>query len=75
MVHGQSAEGEVMKLYLIYEKKVVSDSSGTPRSFETRKAAGNFRRNNSLFGCDLTTDISEISGRHRVNPKPNRPSR
>jgi hypothetical protein len=58
-----------MKLYIIYEKKVVSDSGGNPRSFERRQAAHNFIRTHQLFGAEITTDIEGISGRHRVNPK------
>lgn len=58
-----------MTLYIIYMKKVVSDSSGEPRKFDTRGKAHRFMKKHLLFGAHIAHEIAGISGRYRVNPK------
>lgn len=58
-----------MTLYIIYMKKVVSDSSGEPRKFDTRGKAHRFMKKHLLFGARITDEIAGISGRYRINPK------
>jgi hypothetical protein len=50
-------------------KKVVSDSSGEPRKFDTRGKAHRFMKKHLLFGARITDEIAGISGRYRINPK------
>jgi len=54
--------------YIVFEKRVVSDSSGRPREFKNRQAARNFVRGRLMFGVvEIVDNIDGIVGRHRVN--------
>jgi hypothetical protein len=57
--------------YVVCVNRVVSDSSGTPRRFNSVKAANNFVRNHQLESRGHTApvkDISKYSKRLRMNP-------
>ena len=54
-------------IYIVLNKKVVSDSSGQPREFKSRQAARNFNRGRLGGEGQIVDTIQGIIGRVRVN--------
>jgi hypothetical protein len=54
-------------VYIVFEKRVVADSSGKAREFGSRKSAKAFIFNRFMPGAEIVSDISGISKRCRTN--------